>query len=58
MDRISVFVSSSAFFPVQRLDVLFHCIKGCLLVASRPSNMLVYLRNRSAQTSLCAAGMR
>ena len=30
----------------------------CLLVAKRPSNMLVYLRNGSAQTIGCAATLR
>ena len=28
---------------------------GCLLVDCHPSNMFVYLRDRSAQTSVCAA---
>ena len=30
----------------------------CWLVAQRPSNMLVYLRDGSAQTSVCAATLR
>ena len=34
------------------------CRGCCLLVAQRPSNMLVYLRDGSAQTILRAATLR
>ena len=38
--------------------LLVAVVVGSLLVAQRPSNMLVYLRDGSARTSLRAATLR
>ena len=38
-------------------SALFHAC-DCWLLAQRPSNMLVYLRDGSAQASVCAATLR